>query len=43
MSKNGLSILQCADGHRSAMIMNNLGVTEDDVMKYLSPSSGNDT
>ena len=36
ISKSGLSIQQCADGHRVAMIMRNLGVAEDDYEVFIS-------
>lgn len=36
ISKSGLSIQQCADGHRVAMNMKNLGVAEDDYEVFIS-------
>ena len=35
-SKTGLSVQQCADGHRVAMIMKNMGVAADDYESFIS-------
>ena len=35
-SKTGLSVQQCADGHRVAMIMRNMGVAADDYESFIS-------
>jgi hypothetical protein len=36
ISKTGLSIQQCADGHRVATMMRNMGVAEDDYESFIS-------
>ena len=36
ISKSGISIQECAQGHRVAMIMKNLGIAEDDYEDFIS-------
>ena len=36
ISKSGISIQECAQGHRVAMIMKNLGIAEDDCEDFIS-------
>ena len=36
ISKTGLSVQDCAEGHRVAMIMKNIGVAEDDYESFIS-------